>query len=137
MPERVAIIGSREKFWSHPKWCERCVYRYVQKLLHPSDVVISGGASGPDTWGYMAAREVGMETILFLPDWEKHGKGAGFARNWQIIAACDRVVSFWDRQSRGTLHTMEGARSENKPVLVIYPEEHVPRKWLEPSMYAF
>lgn len=137
MGERVAIVGTREKFWKHPWWVERCVRRYVNKLLSQDDVVVSGGAAGADAWSADAARQRGLEVVEYLPDWDAHGKGAGFKRNWAIIKDCDRVVAFWDGISKGTQHTLDAAAEVNKPVTVINPELHVPDWWAEPGDYAF
>jgi hypothetical protein len=133
--EKVAIIGSRT--FPHPEWARRCVERYVLMLLDSSDAVVSGGARGVDSWAADAARQRGLQVIEHLPDWDKHGKGAGFKRNYQIVFGCDRVVAFWDGSSKGTAHTLSIARSEQKEVLVIEPEKHIPEGWYEDADRPF
>jgi len=34
------------------------------------------------------------------------GAGQGHLRNEEIVANADRIIAFWDRKSRGTLHTL-------------------------------
>lgn len=45
-----------------------------------------GGAKGADQLAHKAAEEFGLATEVHLPDWERHGRGAGFARNLKMIA---------------------------------------------------
>jgi len=90
------------------------------KALCPGDVVVSGGARGPDTWGVQAARAVGHDTDEIPADWDGLGKGAGFARNTTIAERSDGVLAFWDGASRGTRDTMDKAAAMGKPVVVVY-----------------
>jgi len=111
MGERVAFVGSR----SYPD--EALVRRYVR--MQAGDVtVVSGGAQGPDTWAADEARLRGLAVDIYRPDWSFHGKAAGFVRNNDIVAACDRVVAFWDGRSRGTLDTITKAVRAGKAVLI-------------------
>jgi hypothetical protein len=105
--------------------------------MSTQDTLVSGGANGVDTWAVQSAKAMGVPVIEHLADWAKHGKGAGFKRNWQIIHDADLIVAFWDGQSKGTEHTINAARSENKQVLIIKPEEHIFHDWIEESDYAF
>ena len=43
--------------------------------------VISGGAKGADAIGEVWAYDNDMQPLVFLADWDKHGKSAGFKRN--------------------------------------------------------
>lgn len=114
MGESVAIVGSRE--WPEPD----AVRDYVLSL--DKDVtVVSGGATGVDTWAQIAAEERGMATIIYRPDWNTHGKKAGILRNVTIVDNSDRVVAFWDGSSTGTKHTIDYARSKGKQVLIFKP----------------
>lgn len=112
MGERVAIVGSRD----YP-WAER-VRLYVAGLPDGTEV-ISGGARGVDRIAETAAIARGLKVLSLKAKWDKHGKAAGFLRNTDIVACCDRVVAFWDGQSRGTLDTITKAREARKPVEVI------------------
>lgn len=46
-------------------------------------------------------------------------RAAPHVRNRTIARNCDRLVAFWDGQSRGTISTVEMARRLGKPVQVI------------------
>jgi hypothetical protein len=104
---KLAIVGSR-KFMLLGK-----VWTYIRTL--PKDtVVVTGGAKGVDRTAETAALALGLKVEVFLPDWEKFGKGAGFARNAQIVNAADKLVAFWDGESKGTLNSIALAKQQNK-----------------------
>jgi len=112
--ERVAIVGSREGF--EPG-------RAAEYVTHlpKSTVIVSGGARGIDREAETAARVRGMQVDIYPADWERYGKSAGFIRNQAIVENCDRVVAFWNGESKGTHHTIDLACERGKPVLIIYP----------------
>lgn len=113
---KVAIVGSRG-FWDLD-----LVGEYVAGL-DVADVVVSGGAAGVDSAAATAAIQHGMRYQVFLPDWKLLGNRAGFVRNVQIVEACDRLVAFWDGQSRGTKHSIDLATRAGKPVLIVTGRE--------------
>jgi len=43
--------------------------------------LVSGGAKGADTLAERFAKELGIDCEVFLADWNKHGKAAGFIHN--------------------------------------------------------
>lgn len=116
---KVAVVGSRT--YPRPDLVARFVWRLATQS--PNTVIVTGGAHGPDAWAAHLAEVYGLpEPIIFRPDWQKFGRKAGFMRNTQIVLRADVVVAFWDRQSRGTLDSMEKARMLRKPCLVYGPE---------------
>lgn len=109
---KIAIVGSREYASPHE------VTNFVASL--PDDaVVVSGGARGVDTWAEQAARMRGLAVEVHRANWKDYGKRAGFVRNYTIVKSADRVVAFWDGESRGTAHSIRIAREMGKDVLVI------------------
>lgn len=108
----IAIVGSRD-------------YEDVSKVvafvkeLPKGTVVISGGARGVDTIAEASAQMFGLETKIFKADWATYGKQAGFLRNRQIVDLADRLVAFWDGQSRGTAHSIQLGYDKGIPVEVI------------------
>lgn len=85
----------------------------------PNPTIISGGARGADQLAARYARLRNAPLIEYLPDWNKHGKAAGFIRNQLIVDAADAVIAFWDGQSRGTAHSIDLARKARKRLLVV------------------
>lgn len=108
---KVAVIGSRS-FND---------YEEVKRILSSINIteIISGGAKGADTLGEQYAKDKGIPTKIFLPDWDKHGKIAGFLRNTDIIENSELVVAFWDQTSKGTKDSIDKANKLNKKVLII------------------
>lgn len=109
---KIAIVGSRE-YSPLGK-----VEAYIRLL--PSDtIIVSGGAKGVDSLAVSWAKFLGMETLVFLPDWNKYGKSAGMRRNSDIVANCDRLVAFWDGISKGTKDSIDKAQLAGKEVEII------------------
>lgn len=108
---KVSVIGSRS-FTN---------YELLTSILDRIDItlLISGGANGADKLGERYANERGIPTKIFYPDWEKHGRKAGFIRNSDIINESEYVVAFWDGQSLGTKDSIRKAEKENKKILII------------------
>jgi hypothetical protein len=108
---KVAVIGSRS-FND---------YERLKDTLSKIDVslLVSGGANGADKLGEQYANENNIPTKIFLPDWEKHGKAAGFLRNTDIINEADLVVAFWDQQSNGTRDSIQKAEKQGKKVMIV------------------
>ena len=95
---KLAIIGSRSFNDSH--LLTKTLLHYIPKIT----MVVSGGAKGADILGEWWAKENNIETQIFYPDWDTHGKKAGFIRNQDIIKNCDACIAFWDGISKGTQH---------------------------------
>lgn len=112
---RVAIVGSRRR--TDRQAVELCVGE-----LPIGTIVVSGGASGPDTWAEEAARARGLPVIALRP--YRAGIASRFeaveryyARNQRVVDDCDRVIAFVapDRKG-GTEDTIRRAVKAGKPV---------------------
>jgi hypothetical protein len=88
-------------------------------LRKPITCIVSGGAKGADSLGEKWANENNIETLIFIPEWDKYGKRAGFLRNEDIIKNSDAVVAIWDEVSKGTQHSISLAKKYNKPCLIV------------------
>lgn len=108
---KVAVIGSRT-FMN---------YEEVKRVLSTMKItlLVSGGAKGADSLGERYAKENNIETKIFLPDWNKHGKIAGFIRNTDIVNEAELVIAFWDGISKGTLDSIKKADAQGKRLLII------------------
>lgn len=56
--------------------------------------------------------------LEILPDYRLHGRRAPLVRNSEIAGRCDKMIAFWDGESRGTLHAMNQAKRMGKPVWI-------------------
>jgi len=111
----IAIVGSRgiNDY--------ELVKRIFNKYYGESDVslIVSGGAKGVDTMAEKLADELKINKLIFHPDWDKHGKAAGFIRNKNIVENADEVLAFWDGLSKGTKYTIGLANDAKKKVIVV------------------
>ena len=94
---------------------------YLDKIhsVEPLTYIVSGGAKGADSLSERWAKENNIETLIFIPDWNKHGKKAGFLRNEDIIKSSDAVIAFWNGESRGTLSSINLAKKYEKSCLIV------------------
>ena len=111
---RLAIVGGRD--FQNYDYMKQCIDQLRQN--HCVISIVSGGARGADSLGEHYAKENGIDTRIFPPDWERYGKSAGFRRNRTIVDNCDMMAAFWDGSSRGTQNTIELARAAGKPVRI-------------------
>lgn len=101
------------------------VKRFVSHLTPGQHTVVSGGAAGVDSWAAEFAEERGITVVVIRPNWKKHGRGAGFHRNTEIVLAGDDVIAYWDGQSRGTLDSIKKAHKNMRPYCVFGPDGNV------------
>ena len=115
---KIAIVGSR-KFKD-----KKFVKDTVGKYFDIEYTFISGGAHGVDSWAEETIDEMNkiinpvylIKKNIYLPNWNKYGKRAGFIRNELIVNEADKVVAFWDGISKGTKHSINLAIKAGKPI---------------------
>lgn len=109
-PMRVAVVGSRG-------YADLDEVRSYVRSLPEGTTIVSGGARGVDAIAEEAAGQRGHAVESYRPDYAKHGgKVAPIMRNKTIAEKCDRMVAFYDGNSRGTAHAIECATKLGKPV---------------------
>jgi hypothetical protein len=135
---RVAVVGSRTFGSTNAKpgylsdedtRARRAVYNYIREKLsnepfmirRPMPTIISGGAGGVDTWARNAAKRFDTPFEEYPADWEHNGKAAGYIRNQEMVLAADKVIAFWDGQSKGTKHTIDLCLKHRTNLEVIFP----------------
>ncbi len=110
------IVGSRTftnfRLFQSVMWRLRSADGNITRL-------VSGGASGADTLAQRYSMVYNIPIKVFYPDWKTYGKAAGPIRNKLIVQASDFVVAFWDHVSRGTLSSINLAKSFGKPIHII------------------
>jgi len=108
---KVAVIGSRS--FNDYDLVEETLKKYEISLL------VSGGAKGADSLGERYAKENKIPTMIFLPDWKKHGRAAGMIRNTDIVEEAEIVIAFWDGISKGSKDSILKADKLGKKVIII------------------
>ena len=112
---KLAVVGSRD-FNDYELLKSKLDTIHNRK---PITLIVSGGAKGADSLSERWAKENNIETLIFIPDWNKHGKKAGFLRNEDIIKNSDAVIAFWNGESRGTLSSINLAKKYEKSCLIV------------------
>ena len=89
----------------------------------PSDVdtVISGGADGIDHLAEQYADAHRLSKYIIRPRYDLYGRAAPLKRNQQMIDMADAILVIWDGISKGTRHTLDYAKKQNKPIMLIQP----------------
>lgn len=106
---KLAIIGSRK--------CENQVKKMIADQIPPrTQLIISGGAKGVDTFAEELAKERQIPFQKILPEYTKYGRRAPLIRNQAIVLAADLVLAFWDYTSRGTANTIVFCIQNNIPI---------------------
>lgn len=98
------IAGSREGFTYRDieDACFNCGWTITK--------VISGGARGVDKLGAEYANNNQIPLSVWLADWDRYGKTAGYKRNVKMAQNSEALIACWDGVSRGTRHMIEIAQ---------------------------
>lgn len=120
-PIRLGVVGSRK--FDHREVLFWFLDRYAEEFH--VDLIVSGGAKGADTLAEEWAKENGVATRIFLPDYTYYGKAAPFVRNASIVDSCERLVAFYatPEKTPGTSHTVQLARRKGIPVEEVFATE--------------
>ena len=109
--KKIAIVGSRN-------FDERDAIFEFMRTLHDVEIV-SGGAKGVDTIAEEIAKEMGLSTKIFKPDFSRgYHVSAYHERNKQIVDYADEVHIFWHQPTRGSMSTLSFAKELNKPYFI-------------------
>jgi predicted Rossmann fold nucleotide-binding protein DprA/Smf involved in DNA uptake len=123
---RLAIVGSRTitDKGAIVMGVSQAMAKAMELGLDPQITeIVSGGAKGVDAMAEDYAKAHGFPTRIFRADWDRHGRRAGFLRNRDIVANCDMVLAIHDGESRGTQMTIDIAKRQERPTVVLYPED--------------
>lgn len=105
---KVLVCGSRG--WRHYDVMWNRLARLATRHAETGFTLVHGGAVGADQMAAEMAMKLGADAECYLPDWQAHGRAAGFKRNIQMLdTKPDLVIAFWDGKSPGTKHTINNA----------------------------
>ena len=107
--KRVLVCGGR-------RYDDRAMVDFYLDRLQPTSV-ICGGARGADTLACEWARANNVEYIVYMADWQQHGRSAGPIRNKQMLdeESPDIVLAF--PGLRGTANMVFQARNAHIPII--------------------
>lgn len=119
---KVIVAGCRDGFEEGQVWVALS-HELVSDI--PELEIVSGGARGVDTYGESWAYEANVDVKRFPADWNTHGKKAGFLRNVDMSRYADKLIAFWDGESKGTGHMIKVMADLKKPVTIYYRDDFV------------
>lgn len=114
---RIAVIGSRG-FSDYSFFREKLEY-LIQNIKGEIEFVSGGCKSGGDALISQYCEENNLKLTEYLPDWDTHGKKAGFLRNQLIVDDATHLIAFWDGKSKGTLSSIKMAEKKGIPIKII------------------
>ena len=114
---KLAVVGSRGVTDKELIWNE--IDSYIKEIGEPCGLIISGGARGVDSIAEVWADAHGVQKSIWLADWDKFGKSAGYRRNMDIVAESTHVLAIYDGQSKGTMHSIKLATDKGKQLKVV------------------
>ena len=130
---KVLVCGGRNYGWKMEnnlkvvdEPAQRKLYKALDNVLRAAReeeknlIVIHGAAAGADSLSDRWARERQVEIETYPADWEKHGRGAGFIRNSQMLkeGQPDLVLAF--AGGKGTAMMVSLSEKNDVPVRKYY-----------------
>ena len=105
----------------------------VLDKIKRDDIIIHGGAIGADNLikEYCNINNIAQEIIRPV---NPSNKSHYLYRNIEIITKCNKLIVFWDGESRGTKFTMEYANARNKEIVIVKQKEE---KMNKPKLKEF
>lgn len=120
---KLGFIGHRNVTVDH-RWMV-----WIKTKFRRYPIWIHGGANGFDTQVDRFAKQYGIQTEVFLPEYDKYpSKTAPLTRNRQIATESDMMIFAWDGRSYGgTFYTMRYTSEIGVPFFVV-PVDKVSRR---------
>lgn len=117
---KVIIAGGRD--FLDTRLMDETIKELVRTgWMDDDSTLVCGMARGADELGRaLWVQTYDLPVERFPADWATHGKRAGFIRNTEMAHVADKLVAFWDGQSRGTKHMIETMQRLNKPVHIVH-----------------
>ncbi len=90
----------------------------VLDKIENNDIIIHGGAIGADK---LIGEWCGLNNIVqeIIKPINPSNRSHYLYRNIEIVTKCDKLIVFWDGESRGTKFTMDYAKARNKEIILV------------------
>lgn len=120
----IGIVGSRRR---NSKEDFDLVEKKFLEIYEDGDELVSGGCpSGGDKFCEMLAKKYQIPIKIYYAQWDKLGKGAGFARNTDIARDADALIALVAEDRKGgTEDTIKKAEKLGKQIILIPPLENL------------
>jgi len=94
-------------------------YDISPHIPEDTELIISGGANGIDMIAEQYADKHRISKLILRPQYNRYRRAAPLKRNDTMVDLCDRVLIFWDGVSKGSKHTIDYAKKQNKPIDIV------------------
>lgn len=92
----------------------------LEGLDKESVVLLQGEAyNGVDRLIRIFAKRNGWRCVGWPADWDNNGKAAGHIRNSMMLMHSNRLIAYWDGESKGTANAIQGCDRLKKPYELI------------------
>jgi len=122
----IGIVGSRRR--NTKQDFEQCEKTFLE-IYKDGDHIVSGGCpSGADHHAEILAKKYQVPIKIYYAQWDKLGRGAGFARNTDIARDADVLIAQVapDRLG-GTEDTIKKAEKMKKSIIILAtPKDDLP-----------
>ena len=110
---KIIVAGSRHfnDYWF--------IHEKLKDRITSKDQIVEGGAKGVDEQARNYALKKNISFRTFDADWDKHGKAAGPIRNAKMADYADKLIAFYDGNSRGTGNMIKTAKSKGLGIEII------------------
>jgi len=119
----IGIVGSRRR--NNLEDFNICRDKFIE-VYKKGDKIVSGGCKlGGDLFAEIIAKEFNItkengKLIIYLAEWSKYGKGAGFKRNTYIAQDADVLIAVVAKDRMGgTEDTIRKAEKLKKQIILI------------------
>ena len=122
MRYKVLVAGRRDFKDEGYVWKKLDAYLRSER---PNLEIITGGASGVDTYAINWAIQRAVPHVTFRPQYDRYpGHIAPLKRNDIMVDECNSAIVFWEGDSSGgTFYTIRELAREGKPFRIISTSE--------------
>ncbi len=116
----IGIVGSRRRNTSTDFFaCEKAFL----EIYKDGDEIVSGGCpQGGDRFAEQLAKKYQVPIKIYYAQWDKLGRGAGFARNTYIARDADVIMALpASDRTGGTEDTLKKAEKFGKKIILVIP----------------
>lgn len=115
---KLGVIGSRNIT------NKSLIYNFLDNYYELTAEYISGGAKGVDSIVEQWCKDKNRKITIIKPDYKKYpSKVAPIIRNKEIVNESNKIIAFWDGESKGTKSVIDYCKKINKNIEIIYVKD--------------
>ena len=125
MSKKIGIVGSRRRDTEEDY--QQCEKTFLETYEDGDELVSGGCHKGGDRFCEIIAKKYQVPIKIYYAQWDKLGKGAGFARNTDIARDSDVIIALVAKdRTGGTEDTIKKAEKMKKRIILLEETERDP-----------